>query len=52
MTVPSGYAGLTFHTFEQASTLKKPPKRLHFKPLNKVYQHEIRQTEQMEVLKS
>jgi len=53
VTVPSGYAGLTFHTFGEGVDPEEAPLKsgFHFKaPWNKVYEYEIRQTEQMESL--
>ncbi len=53
VTVPSGYAGLTFHTFGEGVDPEETPLKsgFHFKaPWNKVYKYEIRQTEQMEAL--
>ncbi|HCC65014.1 MAG TPA: peptidase, partial [Flavobacteriales bacterium] len=53
VTVPSGYAGLTFHTFGEGVDPEEAPLKsgFHFKaPWNKVYEYEIRQTEQMEAL--
>jgi|TARA_B100001564_G_scaffold249132_1_gene211504 regulator of protease activity HflC (stomatin/prohibitin superfamily) len=53
VTVPSGYAGLTFHTFGEGVNPEEAPLKsgFHFKaPWNKVYKYEIRQTEQMEAL--
>lgn len=53
VTIPSGYAGLTFHTFGQGvDPLEEPlSSGFHFKaPWNKVYEYEVRQTEQMEAL--
>jgi regulator of protease activity HflC (stomatin/prohibitin superfamily) len=53
VTVPSGYAGLTFHTFDEGVNPEEAPLKsgFHFKaPWNKVYKYEIRQTEQMEAL--
>jgi regulator of protease activity HflC (stomatin/prohibitin superfamily) len=53
VTIPSGYAGLTFHTFGQGVDPNEQPlsSGFHFKaPWNKVYEYEIRQTEQMEAL--
>ena len=53
VTVPSGYAGLTFHTFGEGVDPDEAPLKsgFHFKaPWNKVYEYEIRQTEQMEAL--
>ena len=53
VTVPSGHAGLTFHTFGEGVDPNEAPLKsgFHFKaPWNKVYEYEIRQTEQMEAL--
>ena len=53
VTVPSGYAGLTFHTFGEGVNPEEAPLKsgFHFKaPWNKVYKYEIRQTAQMEAL--
>ena len=53
VTVPSGHAGLTFHTFGEGVDPDEAPLKsgFHFKaPWNKVYEYEIRQTEQMEAL--
>ena len=53
VTIPSGYAGLTFYTFGQGVDPEETPlsSGFHFKaPWNKVYEYEIRQTEQMEAL--
>jgi len=53
VTIPSGYAGLMFHTFGQGvDPLEEPlSSGFHFKaPWNKVYEYEVRQTEQMEAL--
>ncbi|MDA0728498.1 MAG: prohibitin family protein [Bacteroidetes bacterium] len=53
VTIPSGYAGLTFHTFGQGVDPQEQPlsSGFHFKaPWNKVYEYEVRQTEQMEAL--
>lgn len=53
VTIPSGYAGLTFYTFGKGVDPEETPlsSGFHFKaPWNKVYEYEIRQTEQMEAL--
>lgn len=53
VTIPSGHAGLTFYTFGQGVDPEETPMSsgFHFKaPWNKVYEYEIRQTEQMEAL--
>ena len=53
VTIPSGHAGLLFHTFGDGIDPEEQPMNsgFHFKaPWNKVYEYEIRQTEQMEAL--
>ena len=53
VTVPSGHAGLTFHTFGEGVDPDEAPLKsgFHFKaPWNKVYEYEIRQKERMEKL--
>ena len=53
VTIPSGYAGLTFHTFGEGVDPTEAPltSGFHFKaPWNKVYKYEVRQTEQLESL--
>lgn len=51
VTIPSGYAGLIFHTFSNGVDTTETPlgSGFHFKaPWNKVYEYEIRQKERME----
>ncbi len=51
ITIPSGYAGLVFHTFSSGVDTTETPlgSGFHFKaPWNKVYEYEIRQKERME----
>jgi len=51
VTIPSGYAGLIFHTFSKGVDTTETPlgSGFHFKaPWNKVYEYEIRQKERME----
>lgn len=51
ITIPSGYAGLVFHTFSNGVDTTETPlgSGFHFKaPWNKVYEYEIRQKERME----
>jgi regulator of protease activity HflC (stomatin/prohibitin superfamily) len=53
VTIPSGFAGLTFHTFGEGVDPTEAPMTsgFHFKaPWNKVYKYEVRQTEQLESL--
>lgn len=53
VTIPSGHAGLLFHTFGNGVDPDEEPLNsgFHFKaPWNKVYQYEIRQKERMEQL--
>ncbi|MFZ9056083.1 MAG: prohibitin family protein [Flavobacteriales bacterium] len=53
VTIPSGYAGLLFHTFGDGIDPSEDPMSsgFHFKaPWNKVYEYEIRQKERMERL--
>lgn len=53
VTIPSGYAGLTFHTFGEGVDPTEVPMTsgFHLKaPWNKVYKYEVRQTEQLESL--
>ncbi|MDA0912730.1 MAG: prohibitin family protein [Bacteroidetes bacterium] len=53
VTIPSGHAGLLFHTFGDGVDPNEEPMNsgFHFKaPWNKVYQYEIRQKERMEQL--
>tara|TARA_B110000003_G_scaffold46377_1_gene44598 strand:+ start:19388 stop:20227 length:840 start_codon:yes stop_codon:yes gene_type:complete len=53
VTIPSGYAGLTFHTFREGVDPTEVPMTsgFHLKaPWNKVYKYEVRQTEQLESL--
>ena len=53
VTIPSGHAGLLFHTFGAGIDTEETPMNsgFHFKaPWNKVYQYEIRQKERMEKL--
>ena len=53
VTVPSGHAGLTFHTFGEGVDPNEAPLKsgFHFKaPWNKVYEYEIRQKERQEKL--
>ena len=53
VTIPSGYAGLVFHTFGGGVDTTEAPMMsgFHFKaPWNKVYEYEIRQKERMENL--
>ena len=52
-TVQSGHVGLVFHTFGEGVDPDEEPLQsgFHFKaPWNKVYEYEVRQTEQMETL--
>lgn len=51
VTIPSGYAGLVFHTFSNGVDTTETPlgSGFHIKaPWNKVYEYEIRQKERME----
>jgi prohibitin 1 len=51
VNIPSGYAGLIFHTFSNGVDTTETPlgSGFHFKaPWNKVYEYEIRQKERME----
>tara|TARA_B110000879_G_C11172134_1_gene514093 strand:- start:2145 stop:2936 length:792 start_codon:yes stop_codon:yes gene_type:complete len=51
VTIPSGYAGLVFHTFGNGVDTTETPlgSGFHIKaPWNKVYEYEIRQKERME----
>ncbi|HBP45695.1 MAG TPA: peptidase [Flavobacteriales bacterium] len=53
VTIPSGHAGLLFHTFGDGINPEEQPMKsgFHFKaPWNKVYEYEIRQKERMEKL--
>lgn len=53
VTIPSGHAGLIFHTFGDGVDTSETPlsSGFHFKaPWNKVYEYEIRQKERMEQL--
>ena len=53
VTIPSGHAGLLFHTFGDGINTEEQPMNsgFHFKaPWNKVYEYEIRQKERMEKL--
>lgn len=53
VTIPSGHAGLLFHTFGDGVDPSETPMNsgFHFKaPWNKVYEYEIRQKERMERL--
>jgi len=53
VTVPSGYAGLVFHTFGSGVDPAEEPlgAGFHFKaPWNKVYEYEVRQKERLEKL--
>lgn len=53
VTIPSGHAGLLFHTFGDGVDIEETPMMsgFHFKaPWNKVYEYEIRQKERMEAL--
>lgn len=53
VTVPSGYAGLVFHTFGGGVDPAEEPlgPGFHFKaPWNKVYEYEVRQKERLEKL--
>jgi prohibitin 1 len=53
VTIPSGHAGLIFHTFGDGVDTSETPlmSGFHFKaPWNKVYEYEIRQKERMEGL--
>ncbi len=53
VTIPSGHAGLLFHTFGDGVDVEEAPMMsgFHFKaPWNKVYEYEIRQKERMEAL--
>lgn len=53
VTIPSGYAGLLFHTFGDGIDPSEDPMSsgFHFKaPWNKVHEYEIRQKERMERL--
>ena len=53
VTIPSGHAGLLFHTFGDGIDTTEAPMMsgFHFKaPWNKVYEYEIRQKERMENL--
>lgn len=53
VTVPSGYAGLVFHTFGSGVDPAEEPlgPGFHFKaPWNKVYEYEVRQKERLEKL--
>jgi regulator of protease activity HflC (stomatin/prohibitin superfamily) len=53
ITIPSGHAGLLFHTFGDGINTEEQPMNsgFHFKaPWNKVYEYEIRQKERMEKL--
>ncbi len=53
VTIPSGHAGLVFHTFGDGVDVMEEPlmSGFHFKaPWNKVYEYEIRQKERMEAL--
>ena len=53
VTIPSGHAGLVFHTFGDGVDTTEAPMMsgFHFKaPWNKVYEYEIRQKERMENL--
>lgn len=53
VTIPSGHAGLLFHTFGDGVDTTEAPMMsgFHFKaPWNKVYEYEIRQKERMENL--
>jgi len=53
VTIPSGHAGLVFHTFGEGVDTTEAPliSGFHFKaPWNKVYEYEIRQKERMEAL--
>lgn len=53
VTIPSGHAGLLFHTFGDGVDTTEAPMMsgFHFKaPWNKVYEYEIRQKERMEAL--
>jgi prohibitin 1 len=53
VTIPSGHAGLIFHTFGEGVDTTEAPliSGFHFKaPWNKVYEYEIRQKERMENL--
>jgi regulator of protease activity HflC (stomatin/prohibitin superfamily) len=53
VTIPSGHAGLLFHTFGDGIDPEEDPMKsgFHFKaPWNKVYEYEIRQKERQEKL--
>lgn len=53
VTIPSGYAGLVFHTFGGGVDPMEEPmgSGFHFKaPWNKVYEYEVRQKERLEKL--
>ena len=55
VTIPSGHAGLLFHTFGEGVNPDETPlsSGFHFKaPWNKVYDYEVRQKERIEVLSS